>query len=137
MQKDILNLNEKFSIEMIQNNWIFLKIHIGLMIIELTIVSITCLIFYLIFKRNIMTERRIINKNADKNNENTQSTTLKLMNNNDNIIMKQKLVNNSLIFSLKLNLNLIFNVFFSIVLSHWVILNLDRTLIFVLKIQQS
>ncbi|OTF84065.1 Sad1 / UNC-like C-terminal domain containing protein [Euroglyphus maynei] len=56
LQNEIIGLNQRFTSlfkDIEKSNWLFLRIHLGLMIIELTIVGIFCLIFYLGFKHNL------------------------------------------------------------------------------------
>lgn len=56
LQNEIMGLNQRFVTffkDIEQSNWLFLRIHLGLMIIELTIVGTCCLIFYLGFKHNL------------------------------------------------------------------------------------
>ncbi|KPM09163.1 Sad1 / UNC-like C-terminal domain containing protein [Sarcoptes scabiei] len=55
LQQEIMNLERKFSsifIESYQNNWMFLKLHLILMLIEFLFVGVGCFLFYNGLKRN-------------------------------------------------------------------------------------
>lgn len=78
LQNEIMGLNQRFTSlfkDIEQSNWLFLRIHLGLMIIELTIVGICCLIFYLSSKHNLNQIMKTHLHHGDRQSTSLLSTT--------------------------------------------------------------